>query len=457
MELPKDFIVEIEKYNSTIFEGLFDALSNTQPSVSIRFNRYKYGKASGDNLVQWCEYGRYLKERIAFTFDVAMHQGLYYVQDASSMIIFNIVKQLTKESPICYLDACAAPGGKTTAAIDALPEDSLVVANEYMPNRAAILSENVIKWGYPMVVLSKGDTAKYKKLKNFFDIVATDVPCSGEGMFRKDSEAVAQWTPTLVKECVSRQKEIIDNLWQSLKPGGYLIYSTCTFNCHENESMIDYLINEYGAQPVKIDVLCNSGIVQGLNGHDNCYRFLPNLIKGEGLFVSVLRRKGEESSKRLKNKNKSREKSQSINPMLKKWIVRDDFDLILEDNQVVAIPKMWKNEILQLKSYLDIIHFGLPIATIKGKDYIPSQSLAMSTQINLEAFHYVDVDYKKAISYLRREAIVLDDAPIGYVLLTYKSKPLGFVKNLGSRANNLYPQEWRILSSHIPDVPTEII
>lgn len=452
MKLPNDFIFEIEGYDTPIFNGLFDALSNTLPSVSVRYNRRKNEELKIDNPIKWCEYGKYLSERVAFTFDPAMHQGLYYVQDASSMIISHIIKQLTADEPIRYLDACAAPGGKTTAAIDVLPQGSLVVANEYVPNRAMVLSENLTKWGYPSVVVSKGDTAKYRKLKNFFDIVAADVPCSGEGMFRKDEEAVAQWSLSLVGECVSRQKEILDNLWQSLKPGGFLIYSTCTFNRHENESMIEYLVEEYDALPVKISIPDESGIANGINAQEYCYRFLPHLIKGEGLFISVVQKKGEfAETKVVKNKRKGQEKTASIKSEIKDWISGADFEFTIDKDQVVAIPQMWKGEIMQLKSTLDVVHMGLPIATIKGKDYIPSHALAMSTEINSGAFNKCEVDYKTAISYLRRESIVLKDAPRGYVLLTYKNKALGFVKNLGNRANNLYPQEWRILSSHIPD------
>lgn len=458
MKLPNDFISEIEGYNAPIFNGLFDALSNTMPSVSVRYNRRKNDVLKIENPIKWCENAKYLSERVAFTFDPLMHQGVYYVQDASSMIISHIIKQLTANEPIRYLDACAAPGGKTTAAIDALPQGSLVVANEYVPNRAMVLSENLTKWGYSSVVVSKGDTAKYKKLKNFFDIVAADVPCSGEGMFRKDEEAVAQWSLSLVNECVSRQKEILDNLWQSLKPGGFLIYSTCTFNRHENESMIDYLVEEYDAMPVKINIPEGCGIANGIDDQECCYRFLPHLIKGEGLFISVVQKKGEfAEAKVAKTKRKGQEKSLPIKSELKSWILGENFDFTIDKDLVIAIPQMWKADIIQLKNALDVVHMGLPIATIKGKDFIPSHALAMSTEINSDAFNICEVDYKTAIAYLRREAIVLNDAPRGYVLLTYNNKALGFVKNLGNRANNLYPQEWRILSSHIPDEAPKVI
>jgi 16S rRNA C967 or C1407 C5-methylase (RsmB/RsmF family) len=250
MELPDKFIEYITKLNAEVLNGLCDTLANTAPSVSVRPNRLKGITApEGARRVPWHDAGFYLAEREQFTFDPAMHQGLYYVQDASSMIVGTIVAKLTGDGvAVRYLDACAAPGGKTTAAIDALPTGSLVVANEYVPQRAAILAENVMKWGYPRIVVTRGDTARYTKLPAFFDIIATDVPCSGEGMMRKDAEAVAQWSPALVEECAQRQRMIVDNLWGSLRTGGYLIYSTCTFN--GSDYVLYWFMFKWGLCPI---------------------------------------------------------------------------------------------------------------------------------------------------------------------------------------------------------------
>lgn len=453
MKLPEDFIKELTGYESPLLDGLEEALTLTAPSVSVRTNK---GKKLSPPLcadkVSWCENGWYLTQREQFTFDVAMHQGLYYVQEASSMIISHIVSTLTKNvgRPICYLDACAAPGGKTTASIDVLPAESLVVANEYVYGRASVLAENICKWGYPSVVVSRGDTSRFRKLKAFFDIVAVDVPCSGEGMFRKDSEAVAQWSLSLIDECVARQREIIDNVWSSLRPGGYMIYSTCTYNRHENEEMIDFIINEYGAESVEVGMCVDWNIAQGINTQHHCYRFLPHRLKGEGLFIAVLRKDGEFVGKKIKP-SKEKNKVASISKDVKDWVKGEDCVLKISGEQIHVIPKRWEQEMSLLCSNLEVILCGLPIAVQKGKDFVPTQNLAMSLKLNEDAFYKKDVDYLTAISYLRREAIVIDDAPRGYVLLTYKNRPLGFVKNLGNRANNLYPQEWRILSSHVPD------
>lgn len=232
-------------------DALLQALQ-TEPSVAVRVNRRKATPPPTDDHVAWCRSGIYLDARRQFTFDPLLHSGCYYVQDASSMFISHVLSQVAGNSPVAYLDLCAAPGGKTTAAIDALPDGSLVVANEIDSRRVQILRENVVKWGYPHCVVTNSDASRLGKLHEAFDIVAADMPCSGEGMMRKDDEAVAQWTPALVEQCAARQREIASDIWQALKPGGIFIYSTCTFNRAENEDMIDFLVRSLGAEPVDI-------------------------------------------------------------------------------------------------------------------------------------------------------------------------------------------------------------
>ncbi len=437
MAVPAGFTVE--------FDGLLEALEQ-ESAVSVRFNASKCcGVLPGGDAVPWCHLGRYLSGRIPFTFDPALHQGLYYVQDASSMIYHYIVSLLADSgSPVCYLDACAAPGGKTTAAIDALPEGSLVVANEYVPLRAGILRENLAKWGCPAVIVSKGDTARFCKLSDEFDIIAADVPCSGEGMFRKDAEAVAQWSPALVEECAARQREIVGNLWPALRDGGYFIYSTCTFNRRENEDIVAWMVSELGAEPVDLPFPEEWNVVE----RDGCRHFLPGRVRGEGLTVAVLRKPGYAALKVPRQATMPKTAATVRDCMM--WIESPErFRWIVEGDTVAAFPA--GHDVARILKTLDVVSAGIEMAHIKGRDLIPAQPLALSTALSTDAFPRYEVDYATAIAYLRREAVVLDDAPSGYVLLTYKATPLGFVKNLGRRANNLYPQQWRILSSHLPE------
>ncbi|MDE6308842.1 MAG: rRNA cytosine-C5-methyltransferase, partial [Muribaculaceae bacterium] len=345
----------------------------------------------------------------------------------------------TDSGPLKYLDACAAPGGKTTAAIDALPDGSLIVANEFDPRRAQILSENVAKWGYPNAVITRGDTSQFRKLKGEFDIVAVDAPCSGEGMMRKDAVAVEQWTPELVVQCAERQREILDNVIPSLRSDGYLVYSTCTFNRTENEDIIDWLTENYPFDVVDIYIDPSWGIVTTPQG----YHFYPSNLKGEGLFLSVLRlRDGAVDDSR---KKVSAPKGEKKHP-LQSWIADSDRFVIEETgDQVIAIPIAYYGDIMRYRKALNIVSQGILLAVKKGRDFIPTQQLALSTTLNISEFNTVEVNLDTSLSYLRREAQQLPpDTPRGIVLLTYEGWPLGWVKNLGNRANNLYPDAWRI-------------
>lgn len=465
MTIPQEFINEIESYNCPALTGLVEALAETEPEISIRSNHGKnIGVPEGVERVPWCNNGWYLPRREAFTFDPAMHQGLYYVQDASSMIYSHIVAQLTTDNtaPLRYLDACAAPGGKTTAAIDALPAESLVVANEYVAARASVLCENLVKWGSSATIVTKGDATRFGKLKAFFDIIAADVPCSGEGMMRKESEAVAQWSPALVKECAERQRLIVESLWEALRPGGYMIYSTCTFNRHENEEIVEHLCQSLGAESIDLKLPSQWRISPGVNTSCHCYRFMPHITRGEGLFVAVVRKSDDTQCSPAKApKTKSSDANRGQEPLLKQaksWLTCSaEMEYMLNNDTITAFPRTHAQALQLVNRHLDVLHYGITLATIKGKDLIPQQSLALSPCLNPNAFPFHEVDYPTAIAYLRRESIVLADAPRGYVLLTFNGCPLGFVKNLGNRANNLYPQQWRILSTHLPDACPSVV
>lgn len=381
------------------------------------------------------------------------------------MFLSHVVNTLVGDSaaPLLALDACAAPGGKTTALIDALPDGSVVVANEYVPKRAAILKENIIKWGYPGVVVTRDDTARIARACRDFDVVVADVPCSGEGMMRKDKTAVEQWSPALVDECVARQREIVANLWDAVAPGGYLIYSTCTFNRKENELMVEHMVRDLGAESVRIPVEPDWNITPGIDTSCHCYRFLPGLTRGEGLFMAVLRKPGEaergkglacRGGKKPAGKKASRRPSaaavnvRDVAAAAAKWLSRDGgYELTVDEGRVNAVPGNMSALSCALSERLNVIHHGVCVGEIKGGAIIPSQSLAMSQALSIDAFPRVELSREAALDYLRREALTLPDGtPKGFVLVCYESYPLGFVKNLGSRANNLYPSEWRVLT-----------
>lgn len=463
MGLPELFIEQIHRLlPANDADALITAIGETEPSVSVRINAHKQANVPDTaERVPWCERGFYLPERPTFTFDPAFHSGSYYVQDASSMFLSHVIERFVdKSSPVRYLDLCAAPGGKTTTAIDALPEGSLVVANEIMSNRAQILRENIIKWGHSGCVVTCNDSAAFTSLTHFFDVVAADVPCSGEGMMRKDDEAVAQWTPALVKECATRQFEIVSNAWETLRPGGLFIYSTCTFNRHENEDVVEYMVNELGAESLVLDLPKEWNIHPAIGSQIHGCHFFPHRTRGEGLFMAVLRKPDDEPRTQIKvsgKKKGKKEKVSQVPSVVKEWLAdTKNMKFSVQGDSVYAVPESRAEETALLQDCLRVIHCGVEVATMKGHDLIPSHALAMCTKLNAAAFPSCDVDYATAIAYLRGETIVID-APRGYVLVKYAGQALGFVKNLGNRANNLYPKEWRVKSTHIPPTPPQII
>ena len=473
MDLPVSFadrtrsLLGDEEYNK-----LADALNDEQP-VSIRLNEEKLPGSSfslfhaSSDRVPWSATGCYLDRRLTFTFDPLFHAGCYYVQEASSMFVEQALKQYIGERPSVMLDLCAAPGGKSTHARSVLPVGSLLVANEVIRNRSQILAENLTKWGHPGVVVTNNDPADFAGLEDFFDVILTDVPCSGEGMFRKDPVAVSEWSPENVEICWQRQRRIISDIWPSLKPGGLLIYSTCTYNTKEDEENIRWMHDEFGAEILPVDAPAEWNITGNLLAGEDfpVYRFLPHRTKGEGFFLAVLRKpEGEETQIRYKStssQGKKKTGSSKVNAGASKeqllaaraWLLSaEDYEVSANGMNITAFPKEYISELSVLQQSLRVVQAGFTLAEVKGKDLIPNHALAMSTVQVSDAFPREEISYEQAIAYLRKEAIVLSGTtPRGYVLLTYKDVPLGFVKNIGNRANNLYPQEWRIRSGYLPD------
>ena len=421
MNLPKEFTDYTRQLMGKELYATFEKGMMEEPPVSIRINPFKTDINNiniplKDEDIEWCEYGMYLNKRPNFTFDPLLHAGLYYVQEASSMFVYHVLKQVVK-SPVLMLDLCAAPGGKTTCAMSALPKGSKMFSNEPIRQRSQILNENIQKFGITDICVTNNYAKDYNKSKLMFDVILTDVPCSGEGMFRKDEGAINEWSTNNVQTCQRLQREIVSDIWDNLKPGGILIYSTCTFNAHEDEENVAWIAENLGADFISIDIKKEWNITGSLIDKNPVYRFIPGKTRGEGIFMAVLRKHG-------------------------------DYDGRMSASSIDA----------KALKPLNILYNGVPADTIKGKQAIPDHSKAMSTTGNKDKYPNVEIDYKNAIAYLRKEAITLDNnAPKGIVLLTYKKHPIGFAKNIGNRANNLYPQEWRIKSSHIPEENTTII
>ncbi|MBO4613182.1 MAG: hypothetical protein J5671_08465 [Bacteroidaceae bacterium] len=385
MILPEDFIALMREH---LGDGQAEALFNglQQPStVSVRFNPLKTAnltlnrEALGDP-VPWCPDAYYLDGRKAFTFDPLFHAGAYYVQDASSMYLAEILRKYlhgvdgTDESngqkeSLVALDACAAPGGKSTLLAAYLPKGSMLISNEPIHKRAQVLAENMQKWGSPNSYVTNNFPQDFGHLRSTFDFILTDVPCSGEGMFRKDETAIREWSLENVRKCAERQRDILQAIMPTLKPDGLLVYSTCTFNRIEDEEQVQWLVSEYGLQLLE-------------ERH-----FFPGRDRGEGLYMAALR--------------------------------KPEFD--------AAVPSRSLNSLKSLR-------------TIEPQLIIDPEAPV------------VELNYVQAIAYLRREALHLE-APRGMVTVTYCGVPLGPAKSVGTRLNNLYPQEWRIRTTFNPIEP----
>ena len=394
-QLPEEFIQETRQVMGEARFNRYMEAFNEEAPTSIRLNPRYHTGARPQQAVPWCEEGFYLEGRPPFTFDPLFHAGCYYVQEAASMFVCHVLRQFVQE-PVAMLDLCAAPGGKSTAARSILPEGSLLVSNEPITSRAQILLENITKWGWPDCIVTNNYPHDYRKAKTQFDVILCDVPCSGEGMFRKDPATISEWSLQNVEKCWRLQREIVADAWECLKSGGLLIYSTCTFNTKENEENVRWIMDTYEAEVLEIPTQPEWGITGSLLPDFNApvYRFIPGITKSEGLFLCALRKKGEcEHS-----------------------------------------PKNYQ------------------LSTINSKLKVLSPDLP-------EGDHpRIDISYPDVLKYLRGEALTLPaDTPRGIVTVTYKGIPLGPVKNIGNRANNLYPKPWRIKTTHLPSEEIKII
>jgi 16S rRNA C967 or C1407 C5-methylase (RsmB/RsmF family)/NOL1/NOP2/fmu family ribosome biogenesis protein len=419
-KLPEAFVQRMSR--RTDFNELKSAFGG-DPNVSVRVNPLKSSSLHGDP-VAWCRNGLYLPERPVFTLDPNFHAGAYYVQEASSMFLEQAVRSSVDVSqPLRVLDLCAAPGGKSTHLLQLINNESLLVSNEVIRARAMILSENIQKWGKTNVIVTNNDPKDFTALTGYFDLIIVDAPCSGEGLFRKDEEAMEEWSEENVKLCALRQRRILSDVWPSLKENGVLIYCTCTYNEAENEDNLEWLSQQKDVE--FIDLPLFPGIEKTTG-----YRFMPHKVKGEGFFIAALRKRSKEQSIRMKPGNL---KASKLDPG---WL-KGDFkyyelgDLLIAVNIDETLP-------------LNIITRGVAVATIARNKLVPEHSLALSVDIDRDAFAAVDLERNEALKYLSKETIVPADSERGFALVRYDGNNLGFVNRLGNRINNLYPANWRI-------------
>lgn len=441
--LPKAFLDRIAHQDYIDFKRLTEALESPSPA-SIRINASKWKKKPGSSVpVPWCKDGYYLKARPSYTADPLFHSGCYYPQEASSMFLEQAFNQLvTIREDIKVLDLCGAPGGKSTHLSSLIGDNGLLVANEVIRQRAGILSENISKWGTCNTIVTNSDPAAFGKLIEYFDLIVVDAPCSGEGMFREEI-ARNEWSEANATHCSERQRRILMDIWPALKPGGIMVYSTCTFNPDENEHNINWLAETTDSESLKINILPYRGIneisIKNLSG----YGFYPGEIEGEGLFISALRKKGEPGNNKISGKKISHSSLPEDRKRAEVFINGSLNDIYRHDDKVyrLSLPE-W--EYIYLKKYLKIIKAGTELFKTRNSDITPLHELAISNLIREDAFPVCELDYNDTLSYLRRENFKINDMDRGWILVRFLGVNLGFIKNLGSRLNNYFPIDWRI-------------
>ncbi len=430
---------------------------NEPASVSVRLNRSKMSPEESCNdifglkttPVSWCADGFLLEQRPKFTLNPLLHAGCYYVQDSSAMFVGNVFRQAVqavldrgrKGHPLRVLDLCAAPGGKTTDILGSLRssgcESYIAVSNEIMKQRAAVLADNVGIWGDPCIAVTSVDPKAFSSLNGFFDIIIADVPCSGEGMFRKDEEAVMQWSADNVALCQSRQRRIIADVWPALAPGGILIYSTCTFNKYENDDNVKWIMSTLGAEKFTFRNDYN-----GLFATEMGVNLLPGLVPGEGQYCSAVVKTGNDSAGNFRSKAQNNSKLPVPETELRQYF-KCGMSFEVRGDMIIATPAHLRDE-FQILDQLKPILRGCTAGKYKGRDFIPDEDLALCIEYNRVAFPEFDLSREQALAFLHKDSLILPEAEKGLVLMTYRGHPLGFVKNLGNRCNNLHPQGRRI-------------
>ncbi len=457
-KLPDIFLSSLNGLKGFDLDSFENVHVSGEQITSVRLNPSKVKNISTlssiaehfNEKIPWSTNGYYLSQRPSFTLDPMFHSGAYYVQEASSMFLEEALKQtINLNQPIKVLDLCAAPGGKSTLIQSLISDRSLLISNEIIKNRVTILTENCAKWGAANVIVTNNDPKDFARLPNYFDVIVVDAPCSGSGLFRKDIAAIAEWSLQNVTMCSMRQQKILADVLPSLKEGGTIIYSTCSYSEMEDETIADWLINDCGLHSSQLQINEDWNIIETQSPQHNAYgyRFYPDKVKGEGFFIAAFF-KGEKAElqwESSKYKSKSvklvTKEIEIIQPYLKE---PNKFFFIKQKEDVIALPLHVENDLASIQFALYIKKAGVKLGSIIRNELIPDHELAVSNDINTQVTT-IEVDVDTALQYLRRQEIKIETTCKGWALITFMQLPLGWVKVLPNRINNYYPKDWRIL------------
>lgn len=444
MILPQPFIDRLNQQFGSTESEIFQKAIFQQPKTAIRIHPKKWkGLLETESPIPWCSEGFFLKSKPSFTLDPLFHGGSYYPQDASSMFLQEALNQIFPANrDLSILDLCASPGGKSTLIASWLGGDGFLVANEVIKLRAQILKENLIKWGYANIAVTNNDPTHFARTSNLFDVVVVDAPCSGEGLFRKDNDAIGEWNIENANLCALRQRRILMDALIPLKPEGVLIYSTCTFNPEENEKNMEWISTQADVEFIDLKIDNQWGVTTVPFKNGNGYGFYPHKVNGEGFFMAILRKKGTPNDSFSRSQKKAKSKDKIILP---KDLVTDEDQFLFKkiNNQLFALVESQNSLIDEISSHLYPIHYGICLGEESNKGLIPNHSLALSLNLGT---HYPKVELNKheALKFLRGESNFTIEGDAGWNIISYNQLPLGFVKLIQNRFNNYYPKEYRI-------------
>ncbi len=442
-KLPAQFNERMRNQLGEYWESFQKALLEPAP-VSIRYNPKKNHSVISTEQIPWCELGVFMYQRPIFTLDPDFHAGAYYVQEASSMLIEQAWRSVNpKNKSVKVLDLCASPGGKSTHLLSLMSEDSLLVSNEVIQNRVPALIDNISKWGYPNVVVTNLDPKFFARLEGFFDIILIDAPCSGEGLFRKDSNSINEWSVENTKNCALRQRRILNDILPALKKEGHLVYSTCTYNPDENITQIESLTEKQGMSCIAIPLDKSWGIQQINSNSAIGYQCMPHLTKGEGFFISVLQNTSGSYKEIRVQKKLSEVFPKNFNPS--SWLSNKQNWFIFEsfDKEYSFVPESIKSQIEQLISQIPVKKVGTHFVTIKGKDVLPSHLLALSIYKS-DSLPFVPLEIENSQEFLRKNNLTIEYPGDGWQMVSYHNNALGWINATSGRLNNKLPKEYRI-------------
>jgi 16S rRNA C967 or C1407 C5-methylase (RsmB/RsmF family)/NOL1/NOP2/fmu family ribosome biogenesis protein len=452
MQLPEKLLRSLEGIEGFDKEAFERVHQSGERVTSIRINPLKMPVVSSEwsvgythdsqltTHVPWSQYGYYLSQRPSFTFDPLFHAGCYYVQEASSMFLEQALKQtvdLTRSLKV--LDLAAAPGGKSTHVQSLISKDSLLVSNEVIRSRSNILTHNIIKWGGGNIVVTNNDPKNFARLENYFDVIVVDAPCSGSGLFRRDEEAIGEWSENNVQLCRQRQQRIVADVWPALKKEGIMIYSTCSYSKEEDEEIIRWMKDNLSMVNCQLSIDENWNIVESAEG----YRFWPDKLKGEGFFIACVKKLDGEDENEIRAREKFDLLSKKEVAIVKRWVQETDDVFVKVPGREYAVSEKLLTDVNVLSNNLHVIYFGTLIGELVRDKLIPGHELAMSQLIS-DSIERVELTYEQAIAYLKKKELNIDPGK-GWKLVSYKNYPLGWINVLSNRINNYYPKELRIL------------